>query len=200
MRIVTGHAKGARLKAPRQSGVRPTTSRVRGAIFAVLPPEIVEDARVLDLFAGSGALGIEALSRGALWADFVERDTRTASIIRENLHSAGLAEQAHVYCATAQKALGFLPGPYRLVLLDPPYGAPGVDALLARIASGDLLEADAMVVLEHAWRDGAPTAPTGLALAQTRRYGDTAVSLYHRHAGDPPRDDSPADAGDAPAP
>ena len=194
MRIVTGGAKGARLKAARRPGLRPTTSLVRGAIFNILPPHAIVEARVLDLFAGSGALGLEALSRGAQWADFVERDPRGARLIRENLQTAGLAEQAHVYCATAQKALGFLPGPYRLVLLDPPYEDPGTPAILQRIASGNHLSPGAIIVLEHAWRNGAPPAPPGLALAQTRRYGDTAVSLYHR------REDTAADAGDAPAP
>lgn len=194
MRIVTGMAKGTRLKAARRPGVRPTTSRVRGAIFSILPARVILDARVLDLFAGSGALGIEALSRGAQWADFVERDPRGARLIRENLQAAGLAQQSHVYCATAQKALGFLPGPYRLVLLDPPYEDTGAPAILQRIASGNLLAEGAIVVLEHAWRNGAPAAPPGLVLAQTRRYGDTAVSLYHR------RENTAPDAGDTPAP
>ena len=178
MRVLTGRSKGLRLKTPRASSVRPTSSLVKNALFETLPPDAVEDAQVLDLYAGTGALGIEALSRGARSVDFVERDRRLCRSIQDNLEAAHATESCQVLCATVMKALGRLTGPYDLVLLDPPYAATDILEVLDRLEGRGLLGDDATVVAEHAWRDKAIEPSGRLALQQTRRYGDTALSYY----------------------
>ena len=180
MRVLTGQAKGARLRALGRAQVRPTTSRVRSALFSILPMGSLEGMRVLDMYAGTGALGIEALSRGAASVDFVERDHRQCKLIRDNLSTARLRERTQVYCMTAHKALSTVAGPYDLVLLDPPYEDNGVAGLLPALAASQLLSGQTTIVLEHAWRNGVIDAPPGFALQQTRRYGDTALTFYTR--------------------
>ncbi|MBI3744346.1 MAG: 16S rRNA (guanine(966)-N(2))-methyltransferase RsmD [Chloroflexi bacterium] len=176
MRVLTGHAKGVRLKASRAPALRPTSSRVRTALFDVLGN--IDDLRVLDLFAGTGSLGIEALSRGAASADFVERNFRLCQGIRDNLRKAGLEGDSHVICAMSHKAMATLAGPYDLVLMDPPYDLPGTPELLAALGGSTLLAPGAIVVLEHAWRGGVIEGAGRLKRTDMRRYGDTAVSYY----------------------
>ena len=180
MRVLAGQAKGLRLKGPRGKATRPTSSRVRNAIFNILPADLLEGARVLDAYAGTGALGIEGLSHGASWVDFVERDPALCRLIRENVKAADLGESAHVYCTTMKKALGFLTEPYDLVLMDPPYAEGGVEDMVAGVASAGLLHEDAVVVVEHAWRTSLPDVAGEMMLQRTRRYGDTAVTIYCR--------------------
>lgn len=136
----------------------------------------------LDLYAGTGALGIEALSRDADRVDFVERDSRRCQTIRRNLDAAGLRERGRVYCAPALRALTNLTNHYDLVFFDPPYGDRDIDRVLDSLGGSELLRPGATVVLEHAWRDGAPEGREGLERVNTRRYGDTALSFYHRKA------------------
>src|SRR3990170_477178 len=107
MRVIAGKAKGHRLKFPTGTTTRPATDLVRGAIFSILASLTDDWERVLDLFSGSGALGIEALSRGAGWVDFVDREPKCCAIIKDNLTKTKLAERAHVYCASVEKALTF---------------------------------------------------------------------------------------------
>jgi 16S rRNA (guanine966-N2)-methyltransferase len=178
VRVLTGQVKGAKLRTARTSGVRPTSGLVKGAIFNTLPAEAVEGARVLDLYAGTGALGIEALSRGAAHADFVERSGRMCRLISDNLEAAGLRDRSRVFAAPVERALGMLQGPYNLVLMDPPYAEPGVSGILVRLAESGLLAGGATVVLEHAHRNPPPPAAGCLVLLKTRRYGDTAVTYY----------------------
>lgn len=180
VRVLTGQAKGARLQSLRSSGLRPTSSLVRNAIFSALQARLETAAAVLDLYAGTGALGIEALSRGAATVDFVERDRRIASLIEQNLAAMKLSPQGHVYCGAALRILTSLKGPYDLILMDPPYESLEVPEILPLLVSLGLLNDGAIVVLEHAWRNGAPQPPPGLALGKTRRYGDTAVTYYIR--------------------
>lgn len=182
MRVITGQAKGARLKSLRQTGLRPTSSLVRNAIFSALQARIDPGARVLDLYAGTGALGIEALSRGAGHCDFVEQDRRTAKLIEENIATLALSSQSRVICAPALRAIGTLEGPYDLVLMDPPYSSKDTPEALRLLVEWGLVAPGGIVVVEHAWRDGAPAAPAGLSLDKTRRYGDTAISYYTRMA------------------
>lgn len=179
VRVLSGQVKGARLKGPRGS-VRPTTSRVRQAIFNILPQELVAGARVLDAYAGTGALGIEGLSQGARWVDFVERSPALCRLIRENLKAAGLGDRGHVYCATMKKALAFLSEPYDLVLMDPPYAEGETAEVLAALATAGLLKDEGLAVVEHAARAAVPQETGALFLLRTRRYGDTAVSLYRQ--------------------
>ncbi len=179
MRVIAGRAKGHRLAGPAKGGAtRPTSDLVRGAIFSALGSMGAELTRVLDLYAGSGALGIEALSRGGRWCDFVEKHARACASIRENLTKTRFDGQAKVHCAPVERAASRLEGPYTLVLADPPY-AQAAAASLERLAESGLVEAGTTVlVLEHSSREDAPERLGGLSQAKTLRHGDSAVSIY----------------------
>jgi 16S rRNA (guanine966-N2)-methyltransferase len=175
MRIVAGAARGRRLVAPKGDDVRPTADRAKEALFASLQPLLV-DARVLDLFAGSGALGLEALSRGAASATFVERDRAALQAIRSNIEAVGMPG-THVVAKPVARALGQeLPGaPFDLVLLDPPYRTPKTEVETVLAALVPHLAPGATVIIERSIRDGAPPWPPELKRGDPRRYGDTAL-------------------------
>ena len=178
MRVIAGEAKGLRLNAVRGSFVRPTSGLVRGAIFSMLESMARDWSRVLDLYAGTGALGIEALSRGAGWADFVDNNPRCCAIIRENLEHAGLASRAAVHCCTAEKALSLPGGDYGIVLIDPPYQDPSTPTLLEELASSPLVGPASTIVLER-WRRLEIGAVYGMfRLVKDLRHGDTCISVY----------------------
>ena len=175
MRVVAGAARGRRLVAPKGLDVRPTTDRVKEAMFSSLQP-LLPDARVLDLFAGAGGLGIEALSRGAASVTFVERARPALDALRRNLDTVGLPGAEVVGVDVARALRGPLPGaPFDLVLADPPYRLPAdeLEALLATLV--DHLAAGATVVVERDRRDGPPSWPLRLLGDEPRRYGDTAL-------------------------
>jgi 16S rRNA (guanine966-N2)-methyltransferase len=177
VRVVAGRFGGRRLQAPRGRDTRPTSDRVREALFAMLGP--LEGERVLDLFAGSGALGIEALSRGAAAATLVERDARAIAVIRANLQALELADdEARVVHAPAHAALRDASArgdAYDLVLLDPPYrDAPALGRELSQ-ALPAVLAPDARVVAESDRR--APLA-LELPVVRERRYGDTLIRIH----------------------
>jgi 16S rRNA (guanine966-N2)-methyltransferase len=151
MRVIAGRAKGHRLAGPRSRGTRPTSDLVRGAVFSALEAMGADLTRTLDLYAGSGALGIEALSRGGEWCDFVEKDGRACGSIRANLTRTGFERQAGVRSAPVERELGRLEGPYTLILADPPYAS------------------EAVRVLERLGE---------LSRVRTLRHGDSAVSIY----------------------
>ena len=179
MRVIAGSAKGRRLKSP-PPGTRPTSDLLRGAIFDVLDAFGAEYTAVLDLYAGSGALGIEALSRGGERCDFVESDRRACAVIRENLGLTGFEAQAGVYMTDAARAERLLQGPYTLVLTDPPYADSGALPLLREIAVSSLVDAGTVLVLEHS-SDWEPAGDLGsLSLIKTRRHGGSAFSVYAR--------------------
>ena len=181
MRVVGGKAKGRRLRGTVSPGARPTTERVRSAIFNILTPDVFRDARVLDLYAGSGSLGIEALSRGAAWGDFVERDRRQCDVIRANLADAGFGGQSHVVCADVLAGLSGLAGPYRLVLMDPPYRFEGLGALLETMARDEkLVEDQGTLVVGHSKRLELQSGYGDLHRFSNRRYGDNVVDFYHK--------------------
>lgn len=181
-RVIAGTARGLRLEAP-GPGTRPIGDRVKQTLFAILEPDL-PGARVLDLFAGSGAAGIEALSRGAAGAVFVERDPRACSIITANLARTRLAgpsvrvvrADALVWLAGAAAVES---GPFDLAVADPPYDDP---ALLVRTLEslGPLLAPRARVVAKHFWRDTPPPAIGLLASERERRFGETALTFYRR--------------------
>lgn len=175
MRIIAGAAKGRRLDVPRGSDVRPTGDRVKEAMFSTLQPLVV-GTRVLDLFAGTGALGLEALSRGAISATFVERARPALSTIQRNITSVGLPGTEVVAKDVTVALRGDLPSsPFGLVVADPPYHYPNAQIeqllmlLLPHLGSG------ATVVLERTARDGAPPWPSEFRSNDPRRYGDTAI-------------------------
>lgn len=180
MRIVAGSARGRRLRVPRGTAVRPTADRVKESIFSMLESRHgLEGVAVLDLFAGSGNLGIEALSRGAAEAVFVERDPRTAETIRANLAAAGFAGEVLVMpAARAVATLGARGRRFGGVFLDPPYHRDWIAPTLVALADAAVVAEDGWVVVEHG-RDEEPASRIGaLARRDTRRYGDTRVSIF----------------------
>ena len=186
MRVTGGRLGGRRLVAP-PSGVRPTADRVREALFARLGA--LDGARVLDLYAGTGALGIEALSRGATSAVFVERSNASLSALRRNLHALELDAHARVVRGDVRSALRRLAvegSRFDLVLADPPYDDPAIGAPLALLVSGRLLAPGATVVVERSRRHSLPPV-AGLVSHETRRYGDTELEWLG--AGEPPPDE-----------
>lgn len=174
-RIVAGSAGGRRLRVPAQ-GTRPTSERVREALFNALDAAgELAGARVLDLYAGSGALGLEALSRGAADALFVEADRRAADVLRANVRAVGLGGTV-VQATVAVTLAGQVPKPFDLVLADPPYDVGGRELhdMLVLLA-GTWLAPGALIVLERAKRDGDVDWPDGYRPLRTRTYGDTAL-------------------------
>jgi 16S rRNA (guanine966-N2)-methyltransferase len=180
MRVIAGEAKGLRLKSPPVRHLRPTSDLVRGAVFDMLASLGVDLSRVLDLYAGSGALGIEALSRGASWCDLVDRDRAACATIRQNLTLAGFQERARVLCLPVERALERLAGPYSLVLIDPPYEDESALAVVESACGGasPLVTPGSTLIWEHAWRRPPPDELGPLKLAARRRHGDTGVSIY----------------------
>jgi 16S rRNA (guanine966-N2)-methyltransferase len=176
MRVVAGTAGGRRLEGPTGPGTRPTTDRVRESVFNALVSRVdLDGARVLDLFAGTGALGIEALSRGAAEAIFVEADRTAAAAIRRNLAATGLASRGHVVTQRVEAWLRGVPAEqeaFDIAFCDPPYQFDDWEALLARLPAR-------LAVLESDRPVGAP----GWAVARERRYGTTFVSFVQSTAG-----------------
>jgi 16S rRNA (guanine966-N2)-methyltransferase len=172
MRVIAGSARGVPLAAPKGQGTRPITDRVKETLFGILG-ERVPDARVLDLYAGSGAIGIEALSRGAASVDFVERDRAALSALRSNLRKTRLIGSVHE--ADVERFLAIAKGPWDLVVLDPPYEVRAIVAPLRALVP--LLAPDASVVIKHFWRADTPEV-TGLAVTRQRRFGETMLTFY----------------------
>jgi 16S rRNA (guanine966-N2)-methyltransferase len=178
MRITGGIAKGQQLKVPKTKLVRPTTDRAREAVFSILSSSAQRWTRVLDLFAGTGALGIEALSRDAEWVDFVDQDHRCCDIIGQNLKKISLAGKAHVYCCAVTKALSFLADEYDIVFLDPPYASREINELMIQLAKTNLVGNDSIVIAFHSTRTLLQQRYNGLNLIKDKKYGDTAISIY----------------------
>jgi 16S rRNA (guanine966-N2)-methyltransferase len=184
MRIIAGSLGGRRLKAPAGDATRPTAERVREALFSILGPP-PPGTRVLDLYAGAGTLGIEALSRGAEAAVLIDSARGAARVIRENLAALGLEGRAEVLCEDAARALARLAagdrGRFRWIFCDPPYRTELAARALGALgteASSALLEPDAVVVVEHDRRDPPDLEYGCLVRTDRRRYGDTEVSFY----------------------
>jgi 16S rRNA (guanine966-N2)-methyltransferase len=176
MRVIAGSAKGRRLVAPRGKGTRPTSDRVREALFSALQDRLPQ-ARVADLYAGSGALGIEALSRGAATATFVERARGAHTAIKDNLERTGLALDAAVIHGDVRTALrhGLPGGPFDIVFLDPPYTIDDLElAEVLRLLVSSLADG-AVVIVERARRAAPPRWPESLRPGDERRYGDTVL-------------------------
>jgi len=181
VRVVAGSARGRRLAAPPGTDTRPTTDRVREAVFNALGSlGAVEGATVADLYAGSGALGIEALSRGAAGAHFVESDRRAAAVVEANLADLGLADRGTVLRRPVEVAIDDLPDGLDLVLADPPYAFDGWSALLGRLAPK--LAGDAVVVVES---DRPIDLPDGWEKVRERAYGGTVVVFARREPPEP---------------
>jgi 16S rRNA (guanine966-N2)-methyltransferase len=183
-RIIGGEAGGRRIKTPTGDATRPTSDRVREALFSAVDAALgsLQGLRFLDVYAGSGAVGLEARSRGAGVVTLVEHDRRTARLIRENIETLGMS-RVDVVVAQAARTLAQSPkAPYDVVFLDPPYALPAADleADLRALVDHAWLAHQAVVVVERSTRDEGPTWPPGLAGDRSRRYGET--TLWYGHA------------------
>ncbi len=176
MRIIAGTHKGRTLKAPKWDGLRPTSDKLRETLFNILAPRL-DGARVLDVFAGTGAVALEALSRGAVAATCVENDRRAVKLIEENAALCGEQNRCAIIRGVVERALlGPLPGgPFDIIVLDPPYDYARLEDAVTH--AGSQRAADGIVVLEHASRV-TPPAPVGLALTRTVKSGDSALTFY----------------------
>ncbi|MDQ6855398.1 MAG: 16S rRNA (guanine(966)-N(2))-methyltransferase RsmD [Actinomycetota bacterium] len=182
MRVIAGAAGGLPLVAPKRGSARPTTDRVKESLFGALGPDRLVDASVLDLYAGSGALAIEALSRGASRAVLVDRDHTAVDAIRRNLATTRLRGQARVQGSTVATFLGGKPPaerPFDVVLLDPPYDTSAADVarVLEALDDSGWLAPGATVVLERSSNAGPVVAPESWETAWERGYGDTLVTV-----------------------
>lgn len=179
MRVIAGTLGGRRLTAPRGSRTRPTSDRVREALFMSLEP--FDGLRVVDLFAGSGALAIEALSRGAERADVAESDPGALRVLKANLAALDLAARVTVWPLELPRGLRRMREALAaadLVLADPPYGGAVARATLAALGEPGTLAAGARVVVEHHVKDALPETAGALARERERRYGETQVTIY----------------------
>ena len=176
MRVIAGTLKGRRLDTPTWDGLRPTSDKLRETLFNVLAPRIV-GARVLDGYAGTGAVGIEALSRGAAAVTFVERDPRAVRLIEGNVARCGVADRYAIIRAGFADALGRVRGArFDIVFADPPYGREALTEALH--AAGQLVEPSGLVVVEHAVRDAPDDEYGPLARTRTLKSGDSALSFF----------------------
>ena len=175
IRVIGGQLKGRRLETPDWDGLRPTSDRLRETLFNILMPRIA-GARVLDGYAGTGAVGIEALSRGAAHVTFVDHDPRAAALIRTNLTRCGVSDRHVIIRARLAGASGRLDGRFDIVFLDPPYGAAELESGLD--AGAPLVGKEGLLVIEHATRDAAPGSAHGLARTRELIQGDSALAFY----------------------
>ncbi len=182
MRIIGGQLSGRTLVAPRGQTTRPTSDKVRQALFNILYSRGAQMDKVLDLFAGSGALGFEALSRGAGQVDFVEHDRHAVAAIQENAKALGLQAQIRIHpdrvAAWGKRQSGSAER-YDLVFIDPPYADATAQAEALRLAS-EVLAGQGLVVVEHERMDELPSAVGALTKIDQRSYGQTALTFYHR--------------------
>jgi 16S rRNA (guanine(966)-N(2))-methyltransferase RsmD len=179
VRVIAGHLKGRRLKAPDWSGVRPTSDKLRETLFNIVAPRIA-GARVVDGYAGTGAVGIEALSRGARAVTFIDRDARALALVAANLRHCGVATGYTILpgdVAAVLTALGTAAA-FDLVFVDPPYGTDPAESSAALAAAGDRLAAGGLVVLERARREAAPERAGRLIRVRDVESGDSALSFY----------------------
>jgi 16S rRNA (guanine966-N2)-methyltransferase len=186
MRLTGGLDRGRKLRAPRGANTRPTGAKVREAIFNILGPPPPEP--VLDLFAGTGSLGIEALSRGAASATFVEREARALQALHRNVRELGVADQVRIMGTNVQTALKQLSAQgdelrFAWVFIDPPYAGGDVGPALEILGGGNLLQSGAVVIVEHDKRHVPLDSVGTLRLTDRRYYGDTGVSFYRHETG-----------------
>lgn len=188
MRIIAGAQKGRRLHGPKGRGLRPTADRVKEALFSILGSRVA-GSRFLDLYAGTGAIGIEALSRGAHQATFVESDRTALRLLRSNLTLCGATAAAEIHTCQASSFLadpGKAAAPYDIVFADPPYRQDHLEELWPALAETAVIAPNALIVVEHSSKTTVPETKGRLSLLRQYRYGDTTLSVYTTAARDSP--------------
>lgn len=185
MRIIAGIARGRRIDAPKGLNTRPTLDRVKEGMFGMIQFEI-ENRTVLDLFAGSGNLGLEALSRGAASAVFCDRSKEAAAVIERNVNNLGFRGKAQIYCCDSVGALDRLATAgerFSLVFLDPPYASGVLENTILKLERLKLLAPGCLIVAEHAFGSSIELNAAAFNMRPQRKYGDVAVSII-RYEGD----------------
>ena len=183
MRVITGEAKGRKLKGPPSTATRPMQDKIKEALFSALESLDLDVTRVLDLYAGTGGIGIEALSRGADWADFVDQQRAACDVVRWNLTHTGLADRSAVHQMPVPAFLRRREQPYDLVILDPPYADPEIAVTLERLGQSQLVESGAIVVLGHWPKFDSTAAIDSLNLIRRRCHGDSCFSIFEVQRG-----------------
>jgi len=186
MRIIAGRFKGLRLPSPRKQGVRPTTDRVREALFSTLGPA-VEGSRVLDLFAGTGAFGFEALSRGAASVVFVDDDRQVTHTLIKTCDALRVEDQVRILTMSADQAVRKLADSgdkFTIVFLDPPYGTEWVPKVVCNPVFADLFTSDGLLIIEREEKAPELAIPAGFSQEFGRKYGGTLVEIFRYHGED----------------
>ncbi len=181
MRVSGGIGRGQRLKVPSGSRVRPTSNKVKQALFNIIGDRLI-DANFLDLFAGAGGIGIEALSRGAGEVTFVDSSRESLSIVRANIERTGFESRAHTDLSKAENFLRRPSGSYDIIFLDPPY-AEEIQPLLELIAVSGKVKKTGIVIAEHFKKQLSPEQAGSLVLYREAKYGDTVLAFYHLSSG-----------------
>jgi 16S rRNA (guanine(966)-N(2))-methyltransferase RsmD len=182
MRVIAGEVKGFKLKVPQRQTTRPATELVRGALFSMIEVMAVDWIEVLDLFSGSGSLGIEALSRGAEWVDFVENEPKCCDIIRHNLDRTHFTAKARIFCIDVNRAIVTLRKEYNVILVDPPYREPNLNQLVAKLSVSNLVGRKTTLAITHSPRQELGSEYGTLSLVKERRHGDSIISIYQKEA------------------
>ena len=176
MRVISGEYKGRKLYSPQTDDVRPTTDRVKEAIFSILAPDI-DDTVVLDLFAGSGSLGIEALSRGAAFVYFCDNSERSISLVRQNVEMLDISEKASIINCDYRKVKTRISKKVDIVLIDSPYHLCDYPDILISLRDGEFLSDSALIVIERVSKSGGYDVPDMFSLIKTKKYGNTEVDV-----------------------
>jgi len=199
MRVIGGTAKGRQLKGPPGNTTRPMTDKLKMSLFNILTPMGIGGERVLDLYAGSGSLGIEMLSRGAEWADFVEQNAQVCRVIQDNLNTTRLADRARIHQMPVSRFLSWKGGgpldralQYDIIVLDPPYADPTIPDTLEALAVSPVLAPDGLVVIGHANRVKLADeyCQGRIRRVRLRAMGDSAFSIYEAGAPDSQQPDA----------
>lgn len=184
MRVIAGSLKGRRLKPPRGIETRPTTDRVKESIFSMIHTSIT-DSIIIDLFSGTGNLGIEALSRGAEKVFFVDKNKNSIKLIKENIESMGLKEKSEVLFCDALRAikrLASLPNKFDIIFMDPPYSKGFIIPCMEAIDAERILNEDGFILIEHDLKDTLPNKVGRLTKRKEKKYGNTMISIYAEEA------------------
>jgi len=184
VRVIGGVARGRHLKAPRGMRTRPMADKIREALFSMLASLQIRPRRVLDLYAGSGAIGIEALSRGAQWVDFVDMSSAACTVIRQNLENTGFRDRAAVHCMPVRSFLARVREPYDCVIMDPPYADPTILETMALLARSAAVQPGTVLILGHSPRLLLPPFHAGWRQLRDRCHGDSCVAIYQLEASE----------------
>ena len=182
MRIISGELKGRRLKAPLDYSVRPTSDKVKEAVFSMIAPYIPESV-VVDMFAGTGSLGLEAISRGALRAYFIDRDRSSIALVRENVKTCRVEERAIILAYDYTAALSRISEKADIIFLDPPYDAGIMNSCFEHIRAMGILNEEGIIAAEHSSDDVLPDVLAGFIKIKEKKYGKTGVTVYENQEG-----------------